>query len=190
MTDKMRCPWGTDLALMLDYHDDEWGRPLYDDRELFELLILEGAQAGLSWLTVLKKRENYREAFDNFEIEKVANYDDKKVEELLANPGIIRNRLKIKAAIINAELVLQIQKEYGSFSKFLWDYVANKPVVGSWQSFKDMPLTTALSDQISKDLKKRGFKFVGSTIIYSFLQACGIVNDHFASCFVYRELVK
>jgi len=173
-----------------DYHDNEWGRPVHDDRTLFEMLILEGAQAGLSWITVLKKRENYRVAFDGFDPEKVALYDEAKVEELMANEGIIRNRLKINAAIINARLFLEIRKQYGSFDKFIWEYVNYEPVTGHWKRLEDMPLTTPLSDKISKDLKKMGFKFVGTTIIYSFMQAVGMVNDHTADCFVYEILNK
>ena len=190
MSEKIRCPWSTDIPIYIDYHDNEWGRPVHDDNKLFEMLILEGAQAGLSWITVLKKRENYRKAFDGFDPEKVALYDDAKIAELLANEGIIRNRLKINAAIINAKLFLEIQEKYGSFDKFIWSYVDYTPVIGHWESFKDIPLTTPISDKISKDLKKLGFKFVGSTIIYSFMQATGMVNDHFKSCFVYEELVK
>jgi DNA-3-methyladenine glycosylase I len=188
MNDKIRCPWPTDIPIYLDYHDNEWGRPVHDDRKLFEMLILEGAQAGLSWITVLKKRESYREAFDGFDPVKVAQYDDAKIAELLTNEGIIRNRLKVNAAVINAKLFLDIQEKHGSFDKFIWAYVDNAPIVGHWESFDDMPLTTPISDKISKDLKKMGFKFVGTTIIYSFMQACGMVNDHFKSCFVYKEL--
>ncbi|MCL2153601.1 MAG: DNA-3-methyladenine glycosylase I, partial [Oscillospiraceae bacterium] len=157
---------------------------------LFEMLILEGAQAGLSWITVLKKREAYREAFDGFDPHKVASYDDAKVEALMANAGIIRNRLKINAAIINAKLFLQVIEQHGSFDDFIWGYVNHEPIVGHWESFEDMPLTTAVSDKISQDLKKMGFKFVGSTIIYSFMQAVGIVNDHLKSCCVFEEIVK
>ena len=185
MTDKFRC-FGNNSALCADYHDNEWGRPVHDDRKLFEMLILEGAQAGLSWETVLKKRESYREAFNNFDPHKVALYDDAKKEELMANPGIIRNRLKINAAIINAKLFLELAERHGSFDKFIWAYVDNKPVVGHWERFEDIPLTTPVSDKISKDLKKMGFKFVGSTIIYSFMQAVGMVNDHLKQCFVYE----
>ena len=188
MSERFRC-FGDHLTLYADYHDNEWGRPVHDDRKLFEMLILEGAQAGLSWETVLKKRENYKAAFDDFDPRKVALYDDAKIAELLANAGIIRNRLKINAAVINAKLFLDIVEKHGSFDKFIWAYVDNKPVIGNWESFEDMPLTTPTSDRISKDLKKMGFKFVGSTIIYSFMQAVGMVNDHLKKCFVYRELV-
>ena len=186
MSEKFRCFGHT--PLYVDYHDNEWGRPVHDDRKLFEMLILEGAQAGLSWETVLKKRESYRTAFDNFDPKKVALYDDVKKEELMANPGIIRNRLKIGAAVINARLFLDIVEKHGSFDKFIWAYVDNEPIVGHWQSFEGMPLTTPISDKISKDLKKLGFKFVGSTIIYSFMQAVGMVNDHLTKCPVYEEI--
>ena len=187
MENKFRC-FGHS-PLYEDYHDNEWGRPVHDDIKLFEMLILEGAQAGLSWETVLKKREAYREAFDGFDPKKVALYDDAKKEELLANAGIIRNRLKINAAIINAKLFLDIVEEHGSFDRFIWSYVDYAPIVGNWESFKDMPITTTISDKISKDLKKMGFKFVGSTIMYSFMQAVGMVNDHLAACFVYDEMM-
>ena len=186
MSEKFRCFGNT--PLYKDYHDNEWGRPVHDDKKLFEMLILEGAQAGLSWETVLKKREAYREAFDGFDPQKVALYDDTKKEELLANAGIIRNRLKINAAIINAKLFLDIIEKHGSFDKFIWGYVDYKPIVGHWASFEAMPVTTSVSDQISKDLKRIGFKFVGSTIIYSFMQAVGMVNDHLTKCFVYDEM--
>jgi len=186
MTEKFRCFGHT--PLYADYHDNEWGRPVHDDNKLFEMLILEGAQAGLSWETVLKKREAYREAFDGFDPHKVALYDDVKIAELMANAGIIRNRLKINAAIINAKLFLDIAEKHGSFDKFIWAYVDYIPIVGHWDKFEDMPLTTPISDKISKDLKKMGFKFVGSTIIYSFMQAVGMVNDHLKTCFVYEEM--
>ena len=188
MTEKFRC-FGDHLSLYAEYHDNEWGRPVHDDRKLFEMLILEGAQAGLSWETVLRKRESYREAFDGFDPRKVALYDDAKKAELLANPGIIRNRLKVNAAVINARLFLDIAEKHGSFDQFIWSYVDYKPIVGHWERFDDMPVTTPISDTISKDLKKIGFKFVGSTIIYSFMQAVGMVNDHLAKCFVYTECV-
>jgi len=186
MDEKLRC-FG-DTPLYADYHDNEWGRPVHDDGLLFEMLILEGMQAGLSWATVLKKREAFREAFDGFDPKVVALYDDGKILELMANEGIIRNRLKICSAVTNARLFLEIVEKHGSFDEFIWGYVDHRPVVGHWESFKDMPLTTPTSDKISKDLKKMGFKFVGSTIIYSFMQAVGMVNDHLTSCFVYDEL--
>jgi len=189
MSEKIRCSWAGDLPIYQDYHDFEWGRPVHDDRKLFEMLILEGAQAGLSWITVLKKREAYRIAFDGFDPNIVALYDDAKIEKLMANEGIIRNRLKINAAIVNAKLFLEVQKQHGSFDKFLWQYVDNKPIVGHFEKIEDVPATTPISDKISKDLKKMGFKFVGSTIIYAFMQATGMVNDHFTDCFVYKELL-
>ena len=186
--EKIRC-FG-DTPIYIDYHDNEWGRPVHDDNKLFEMLILEGAQAGLSWITVLKKRAAYRKAFDGFAPQKVALYDDAKIAELLANEGIIRNRLKINAAIRNAKLFLEIVEKYGSFDKFIWEYVDYKPVVGRWESFENMPITTEISDRISRDLKKLGFKFVGSTIIYSFMQAVGMVNDHLTSCCVFDEILE
>lgn len=187
MSEKKRCPWAGSSEIYCDYHDNEWGIPVHDDRKLFEMLTLEGAQAGLSWLTVLKKREEYRRAFDGFDPAKVALYDDEKRQELLSNAGIIRNRLKINSAITNAKLFLEIQAQYGSFDKFIWQYVDNKPIVGGWERLEDAPITTSISDEISKDLKKMGFKFVGSTIIYSFMQAVGMVNDHIRSCCAFRE---
>ncbi|MCL2565219.1 MAG: DNA-3-methyladenine glycosylase I [Defluviitaleaceae bacterium] len=190
MSEKTRCPWAGDLPIYIDYHDNEWGRPVHDDRKLFEMLILEGAQAGLSWITVLKKREAYREAFDGFDPNIIAKYDDKKIEELMANPGIIRNLLKINGAVTNAKLFLEIVDKYGSFDKFIWAYVDYKPIVNRREKLEDVPATTPISDKISKDLKKMGFKFVGSTIIYAFMQATGMVNDHLADCFVYGELAK
>ena len=190
MSEKIRCSWCGDLSIYVDYHDNEWGRPVHDDRKLFEMLTLEGAQAGLSWITVLKKRENYRAAFDNFDFNKIALYGDAKVQELLSNEGIIRNRLKINAAITSAKLFLEIIEKHGSFDSFIWSYVNHKPIIGHWERLEDIPASTAISDKISKDLKKAGFKFVGSTIIYSFMQATGIVNDHVKGCFVYEELAN
>jgi len=185
---KTRCNWCGDTSIYVDYHDTEWGRPVHDDNKLFEMLILEGAQAGLSWLTILKKRENYRAAFDNFDPAKVALYDDAKIEELMANPGIVRNRLKINAAVANAKVVLAIQEEHGSLAKFLWSYVEHKPIVNRFANIDDFVTTSPISDKINKDLKKRGMNFVGSTIIYAFMQAVGMVNDHFVDCFVFEEL--
>lgn len=190
MSEKIRCSWAGDIPIYQDYHDKEWGRPVHDDRKLFEMLILEGAQAGLSWITVLKKREAYRAAFDGFDPQKIARYDDAKIEALMANEGIIRNRLKINAAIINAQRFLNIVEQYGSFDKFLWAYVDHTPIINRFEKLEDIPATTPISDQISKDLKKLGFKFVGSTIIYAFMQATGMVNDHFTDCFVYGETVN
>ena len=188
MDEKCRCSWPGDMPLYVDYHDNEWGRPTHDDRELFELLVLEGAQAGLSWITILKKREAYREAFDGFDPAKVALYDEAKVEELMQNAGIVRNRLKINAAITNAKLFLDVVEEFGSFDAFLWGYVDGSPIVNRWCSEDEIPASTPLSDRISKDLKKRGFKFVGSTIVYAYMQSIGMVNDHVTGCFVHREL--
>jgi len=182
-----RCPWPTD-ELYLAYHDNEWGVPVHDDRLLFEFLILEGAQAGLSWHTVLKKREHYRAAFANFEANKIARYGDNQVAALLNNAGIIRNRLKIAAAIQNARSFLRVQEEFGSFDAYLWRFVAGKPIINHRKRMSDIPARTPLSDQISKDLLKRGFKFVGSTICYANMQAIGMVNDHLVTCFRHREL--
>lgn len=189
MAEKIRCSWPGGIPIYVDYHDNEWGRPVHDDRTLFELLVLEGAQAGLSWITVLKKREAYREAFDGFDPAKVALYGEDKVEELMANAGIIRNRLKINSAITNAKLFLDVVEEYGSFDAFIWSYVDGVPIVGHWKSQEEIPASTPLSDRISKDLKKRGFKFVGSTIVYAYMQSIGMVNDHVVDCFVYGETV-
>lgn len=189
MSEKIRC-FGSDIPLYAEYHDREWGRPVHDDVKLFEMLNLEGAQAGLSWITVLRKREAYRAAFDGFNAAKIAKYDDAKVEELMQNAGIIRNRLKILAVIANAKAFLEIVKTHGSFDKFIWSYVDFKPIVTSMESFAGAPASTPLSDKISKDLKKLGFKFIGTTIIYSFLQAVGIVNDHLRVCCVYDETRK
>ena len=187
---KKRCNWLTDDHLYIDYHDKEWGVPIYDDNKLFEYLILEGAQAGLSWITVLKKRESYRKAYDSFAVKKVAAYGSDKEAELLNNEGIIRNKLKIRASILNAKCVIKIQEEYRSLSNYLWSYVDNKSVNNLYISLKDIPVTTDISDKISKDLKKRGLKFVGSTIIYAFMQAVGMVNDHIVDCFRYEEVEK
>jgi len=188
MNEKIRCAWDGISPVFRDYHDYEWGRPVHDDIKLFEMLILEGAQAGLSWITVLKKRETYRQAFDGFDPAIVAAYDDKKIEELMANPGIIRNRLKINAALTNARLFLDIAEKHGSFDKFIWGYVDYKPIVGHRKKLEDIPASTPLSDKISKELKKLGFKFAGSTIIYAYMQATGMVNDHTTDCFVYEEM--
>ena len=190
MSEVTKCVWVEGIPEFIDYHDKEWGRPVHDDGKLFEMLILEGAQAGLSWITVLKKRESYRKAFDGFDPGKVALYDDKKIQELMANEGIIRNRLKINRAITNAKLFLEVAEKYGSFDKFLWDYVDYTPIVNYPKKLEDIPATTPLSDRISKDLKKMGFKFVGSTIIYAYMQATGMVNDHVVGCPVYEELVR
>ena len=186
--EKCRCAWAGELPIYMDYHDNEWGRPVHDDNKLFEMLILEGMQAGLSWITVLKKRAAFREAFDGFDPCKVALYDDAKMEALMANEGIIRNRLKINAAVVNAKLFLEMIKKHGSFDQFIWGYVDHTPITNRFEKVEDVPAATALSDKISKDLKKIGFKFVGSTIIYSFMQATGMVNDHVLGCFAHREI--
>lgn len=185
MCEKTRCAWAGDLPIYIDYHDNEWGRPQHDDTRLFEMLILEGMQAGLSWITVLKKREAFREAFDGFDPVKVALYDDAKIASLLANEGIIRNRLKINGAVKNAKAFLKVQETHGSFDSFLWAYVDGTPIQNHWETMAQNPATTPLSDRISKDLKKLGFTFVGSTIIYAFMQATGMVNDHVTECFLY-----
>lgn len=186
--EKKRCNWcGTD-PLYIEYHDTEWGVPIYEDAKLFEFLILETFQAGLSWITILRKRENFRAALDNFDYKLISNYNQIKIDELLLNPGIIRNKLKIKATITNARAFMQIQNEFGSFSTYIWSFVNNVPIKNSWNSMSDVPATTVLSDTISKDLKKRGFKFVGSTVIYAHMQATGMVNDHTKDCFRYQEV--
>jgi DNA-3-methyladenine glycosylase I len=172
----------------MEYHDTEWDVPVFDDRKHFEFLVLESAQAGLSWITILKKRENYRKAYDNFDPKKVARYNEAKKAKLLANAGIIRNRLKIEASITNAQKFLEIQKEYGSFSNYIWGFTNGKPVVGKWKTIGTIPAKTELSDKISLDMKKRGFKFLGSIIMYSHLQATGIINDHIMDCFRYKEI--
>lgn len=178
----MRCDWCLGNELYIKYHDEEWGKPVYDDRVLFEFLVLESMQAGLSWLTILRKRENFRQAFDNFDVEKVSQYDEDKVLELLNNSGIIRNRQKIEAAINNAKCFIEIQKEFGSFSNYQWGFVNHKPIINHYDSIKEIPAKSELSDLIAKDLKKRGFKFLGSTIIYAHLQAVGVIDDHIDSC--------
>ena len=188
--DKERCPWCLGFDQYIQYHDEEWGVPVHDDQTHFEFLILEGAQAGLSWATVLKKRENYRELFANFDAKKVAEFDQSKIEELLQNPGIIRNKLKVNATVINAKKFLEVQKEFGSFDKYIWSFVNHKPIINQLKSMKDAPATSPESDALSKDLKKRGFKFVGSTIIYAHMQACGLVNDHLTSCFRFKEVME
>lgn len=182
-----RCNWCQGSDLYLNYHDEEWGVPCRDDGKLFEFVVLEGAQAGLSWLTILKKRDNYRRAFADFDAEKVARFSEQDVERLLADPGIVRNRLKIAATITNAQVFLALQESHGSFARYFWDFVDNEPLVNHWQTFKEVPATTPLSDTISKDMKKRGFRFFGSTICYAHMQATGLVNDHLVACFRHRE---
>ncbi len=182
-----RCPWASN-DLSIRYHDEEWGLPTHDDAKLFEFLILEGAQAGLSWDTILKKRENYRAAFSNFDARKIARYDKRKLQSLMNDAGIIRNRLKIASAVANAKAFLQVQEEFGSFDAYIWQFANGSPIVNSWRSAKQVPASTPESDAMSKDLKKRGFSFVGTTICYAFMQAVGIVNDHLTSCFRYFQL--
>jgi DNA-3-methyladenine glycosylase I len=183
-----RCPWPGSDPLYLAYHDEEWGVPAHDDRHLFEMLILEGAQAGLSWITILRKRERYREVFDRFDAEVVANYGARKQQSLLRDAGIVRNRLKIGAAVDNARAFLEVQEEFGSFDRYLWEFVGGRPRVNRWTGMKQVPARTAQSDALSKDLRERGFRFVGSTICYAFMQAVGMVNDHLVSCYRHRAL--
>lgn len=186
--DKIRCAWCGNDPLYIEYHDTEWGVPVYDDAKLFEFLMLETFQAGLSWITVLRKRENFRMAFDNFDYKKIAKYNEKKYEALMQNKGIIRNKLKIKATISNAIAFMKIQQEFGSFSNYIWNFTQSKPIQNNYKNLKELPAKTDLSDNISKDLKKRGFKFVGSTVIYAHMQATGMVNDHVTDCFRYQEV--
>ncbi len=187
MKHKTRCAWVTDDPIYIDYHDREWGVPCFDDQHLFEMLILEGAQAGLSWLTILKKREGYRQAFAQFDVKKMARFSDKKIERLLQNPAIVRNRLKVNAAVTNAQACLELISEYGNFHDYIWQFVGGAPIINHWKKHADIPVTTAESDAMSKDLKKRGFKFVGSTICYAYMQSVGMVNDHTTDCFRYRK---
>lgn len=188
--DKARCEWAGDEPQMLAYHDEEWGVPIYDDRLLFEFIILEGAQAGLSWRTILNKRENYRAAFDNFDAHEIIAYDEDKIAALLADPGIVRNRLKVRATVKNAQQFLAVQAEFGSFAKYIWSFVDGKPIQNQRQSLAEVPASTTHSDALSKDMKKRGFSFVGSTICYAFMQAAGLVNDHTVECFRYAQVQK
>jgi DNA-3-methyladenine glycosylase I len=182
-----RCEWARKNELMAKYHDEEWGRPMHDDQKLFEFLILEGMQAGLSWLTILKKREAFRLAYDNFDVRKIAQYDQEKVEELMLDSGIIRNRQKIEASINNAKCFLEIVEEFGSFDQYIWTFVDHQPIVNRWEKLSELPAKTELSDLISADLKRRGFKFVGSTIVYAHMQATGMVNDHLVHCFCHSK---
>ncbi len=184
---KTRCTWAGNDPLYISYHDNEWGKPVHDDKKLFEMLILEGAQAGLSWITILRKRENYRKAFDDFNAKKISRYDKRKVQQLLSNDGIVRNRLKITATIKNAQAFLEIQKKFGSFDKYIWQFVGGKIKTNSWKSIKKVPSSTNESHAMSKDLKKYGFSFVGSTICYAFMQAVGMVNDHTINCYLHRK---
>jgi DNA-3-methyladenine glycosylase I len=185
---KTRCDWANGDPLYIEYHDTEWGMPLHDDRRLFEFLILDAAQAGLSWLLILRKREGYRKAFSNFDARKIARYDEKKIGVLLNDPGIVRNRLKVNSAIENAKGFLQTQKEFGSFDKFIWQFTDGKTIRNSWKTIQEVPAKTAESDAMSKELKRRGFRFVGSTICYAFMQATGMVNDHLTTCFRYKQV--
>ena len=182
MEEPKRCGWCLSSDLYKEYHDKEWGVPVYDDQKLFEFLILETFQAGLSWITILNKRENFRKAFDNFDYQKIVNYSEEKIQELLLDTGIIRNKLKVYSAVTNAQNFIKVQEEFGSFSKYIWNFTGGKPIDNKRQSLKEVPATSPLSDEISKDLKKRGFKFVGSTVVYAHMQATGMVNDHVAAC--------
>ncbi|MDA9909079.1 DNA-3-methyladenine glycosylase I [Gammaproteobacteria bacterium] len=183
-----RCAWAGDDPLYQKYHDKEWGVPLHSDKKLFEFLILEGMQAGLSWITILKKRQAFREAFDGFDFNKVAKYPDSKIEQLLDNPGIIRNKLKVNAAVTNAQAFIRIRKEFGTFNKYIWQFVDHQPLQNSWKNLQEMPAKTPLAETITRDLKKRGFSFVGPTIVYSHMQATGMVNDHTRDCFRHQEI--
>jgi DNA-3-methyladenine glycosylase I len=189
-SEKTRCEWCLGSDIELAYHDDEWGVPVHDDRRLFEFLILEGAQAGLSWITILNKREHYREVFDHFDAEKVARYNARKVEKLLADPGIVRNRLKVNSAISNAQNFLAVQEEYGSFDDYIWQFTDGNVLQNHWSTHADIPANTTVSDAMSKDLKQRGFRFVGSTICYAFMQAVGMVNDHTVDCYRHAQLSR
>ena len=184
---EQRCPWCGNDPLYQDYHDNVWGVPVHDDTTLFEFLLLEGAQAGLSWITVLRKRENYRAAFDGFDATKIARYTDKRIEKLLQNPGIIRNRLKVQSAVSNARAFLEVQAQFGSFDQYMWDFVDGRPIVNRFESMKDVPASTPVAEALSKDLKKRGFRFVGPTIVYAHMQATGMVNDHLLGCYRHAQ---
>ncbi|MFV0530663.1 MAG: DNA-3-methyladenine glycosylase I [Flavobacteriales bacterium] len=186
--EQQRCDWANGSVLYQKYHDEEWGRPVYDDKTIFEFLTLETFQAGLSWITILKKRNNFRKAFDNFDYKKIAKYNEDKFEELLQNEGIIRNKLKIRATISNAQYFMKVQNEFGSFSKYIWGFVGGKPIQNQWKTLKEIPATMEISDCLSKDLKKRGFKFVGSTVVYAHMQATGMVNDHLMTCPCYKQI--
>lgn len=190
MKEPNRCGWCVGDSLYEKYHDTEWGVPLYDDEGIFEFLVLETFQAGLSWITILRKRENFRKAFDDFDYKKIAAYSEEKIQDLLQDVGIIRNKLKVRATVTNAQSFMQIQKEFGSFSKYIWSFVDHTPVQNKIENYKKAPATSEVSDQLSKDLKKRGFKFVGSTVMYAHMQATGMVNDHEVSCFRYKEVMS
>jgi DNA-3-methyladenine glycosylase I len=182
-----RCDWVSSDELYIKYHDEEWGQPVYDDDTIFEFLVLESFQAGLSWITILKKRENFRQAFDHFDYKKIASYSDKKIEALLQNTGIVRNRLKVLATVNNAKRFMEVQQEFGTFSKYIWSFVNHQPILNTFKNIKEVPATTEISDALAKDLKKRGFKFLGSTVIYAHMQATGMVNDHITSCICYGQ---
>jgi DNA-3-methyladenine glycosylase I len=188
MKEKVRCSWCLKFDEYIRYHDEEWGVPVHDDKVHFEFLILEGAQAGLSWSTILKKREGYRKAFADFDVNKVARFTPARIEKILQDPGIVRNRLKVAATVNNAKKFIEVQKEFGSFDAYIWSFVNGKPIVNKWKSLKEIPPTTRESDALSKDLIKRGFKFVGSTVIYAHMQACGLVNDHLIDCWRYKKV--
>ena len=190
MADVFRCPWCLKFEQYIQYHDNEWGVPVHDDRTHFEFLILEGAQAGLSWSTILKKREGYRKNFAEFDPEKVARFTEKRLEKILQDPGIIRNKLKVNATVNNAKRFLEVQKEFGSFDTYIWGFVKGNPIVNKWKTLKQIPPTSKESDALSKDLIKRGFKFVGTTVMYAHMQACGLINDHLVDCFRYNETIK
>ena len=187
---RTRCAWPADNPLMIKYHDKEWGVPVHNDKKLFEFLLLEGFQAGLSWNTILNKRENFRKAFDNFDFNKVVCYNKRKINSVMKDAGIIRNKLKIESAVTNAKAFIEVRKQFGTFDKYIWGFVNNKPIINNHKRLNDIPASTKLSDLISKDLKKRGFKFVGSTIIYAHMQATGMVNDHTTDCFRYKQIIK
>lgn len=188
MKEPFRCPWCLKFEAYIQYHDEEWGVPVYDDQKHFEFLILEGAQAGLSWSTILKKREGYRKAFADFDPARVAKFTPSRIERILQDPGIVRNRLKVSATVNNAKRFLEVQKELGSFSDYIWQFVGGKPIINTWKTLKEVPATTPESDALSKDLIKRGFKFVGSTVIYAHMQACGLVNDHLVDCWKHKKV--
>jgi DNA-3-methyladenine glycosylase I len=190
LKDQQTCSWPTGDHLLIEYHNKEWGVPLHNDRKLFEFLILEGFQAGLSWLTVLRKRVNFRKAFDGFDFNKIARYDKRKINSLLKDSGIIRNKLKIESAVVNAKAFIKVREEFGTFDKYIWSFTGGKPLNNGFRSLKELPAKTELSDLISKDLKKRGFKFAGSTIVYAHMQATGMVNDHIKDCYRYKELIE
>jgi DNA-3-methyladenine glycosylase I len=190
MKEKIRCSWCLKSERYIDYHDKEWGVPVHDDRTHFEFLILEGAQAGLSWSTILNKREGYKKAFSDFDVQKVSRFTEKRLQRILEDPAIVRNKLKVRSAVNNAKRFLEVQKEFGTFDAYIWQFVKGKPVINRWTSDGEIPATSVVSDALSKDLIRRGFKFVGSTVVYAHLQACGLINDHVTSCFRFKELTQ